>query len=519
MTTNEIAEANIKRWRETPRGILAYWDEVFGFIPDKWQENAGLAFASKNPDYRRISLQACVGPGKTAVLAGCGWHFLTVQGDELDHPQGACTAITGDNLRDNLWKEFAKWQDRSPMLTAAFTITSKRIFSNSHPKTWFMSARTYPKTANQDTLGATLSGLHSKYVLILGDEAGAMHPAIGRAAEQALAQASGGVGKIVIAGNPVSLEGWLHEVATTLRHLWHVIRITGDPDDPNAWVYSPRVGDAPLAWAKEQIATYGRENPWVKSYILGQFPPQSINSLLGIEDVEAAMARHYKPDAFEWAQKRIGIDVARFGDDRTVLFPRQGLVAFAPVIMRQQNTVAIAGRAAQGMVSWFGDQGLDGQAYVDDTGHWGHGVIDNLSTAGYPVMGIVFSDPAINARYANRRAEIWMEMAKWIKGGGALPRGVRELIKELTTPTYTFNMAGKIVLEEKAMIKKRLGSSPDIADALALTFSQIDMPAGMAKDLGRQPVAQRDHDPYTPPDSSSSSIAQRDHDPYASNKL
>jgi hypothetical protein len=80
-------------------------------------------------------------------------------------------------------------------------------------------------------------------------------------------------------------------------------------------------------------------------------------------------------------------------------------------------------------------------------------------------------------------------------------------------------MQGKIIIEEKKMIKARLGFSPDIADALALTFSQVDMPAGMAKQLGRQPVAQRDHDPYNPPDSSSTSVATRDHDPYASNKL
>jgi hypothetical protein len=114
---------------------------------------------------------------------------------------------------------------------------------------------------------------------------------------------------------------------------------------------------------------------------------------------------------------------------------------------------------------------------VDDTGHWGHGVIDNLHTMGHPCMGIVFHGKAINPRYKNRRAEMWIEMADWVKAGGALPN-VPELVAELTTPTYTF-ANGQFLLEEKDMIKKRLGRSPDLADALALTFAIPDLPNEM----------------------------------------
>lgn len=503
------AAATIKRWREDERGILQFVDEQFNFHPDPWQEAALLAFASPDPKKKRISLQACVGPGKTAILALGGWWFMSVQGDALEHPQGACVSISGDNLRDNLWKEYAKWRERSPYMRAAFTWTAKRIFANDHPADWFLSARAWPKSANADEQGATLSGLHSKYVLCQADESGAIPTTIMRAGEQAMAQAGGGFAKFIQAGNPVSLEGMLHAAANQLKHLWHVIRVTGDPDDKQAWVYSKRVGPEPLRWVKEQIATYGRDNPWVKSYILGQFPPQSINALLGIEDVEAAMSRHYTEDAYSWAQMRIGIDVARFGDDRTVMFARQGIVAFAkPVVMRTQNTVNIAARAAQGIIRSGAEMVL-----VDDTGHWGHGVIDNLTTANFPAVGIVFSDPAIDVRYRNRRAEMWMQMAQWVKAGGALPR-IDELVGELTTPTYTF-VAGKFILEEKDLIKKRLGRSPDLADALALTFAVPDMPADMAAKLGRkqQAVAQMDEDPFA--HLQGANVADRDEDPFA----
>jgi hypothetical protein len=221
---------------------------------------------------------------------------------------------------------------------------------------------------------------------------------------------------------------------------------------------------------------------------LGKFPPASINALLGVEEVEAAMQRHLREDAYTWAQKRLGVDTARFGDDRTVVFPRQGKAAFKPVVMRSARTTEIAARVAKAIGDWGAELTL-----VDDTGHFGHGVIDNLLAAGYSAMPIVFSDPPIEPRYRNRRAEMWIEMAKWVKGGGALPN-VRELVAELTEPTYTF-VNGRFALEEKDQIKKRLGRSPDLADALALTFAMPDAPAALARgsSVGKVLI---DFDPY-----------------------
>jgi hypothetical protein len=110
-------------------------------------------------------------------------------------------------------------------------------------------------------------------VLYLIDESGGVPPAIGRAAEQGLSNCK--VGVIAQAGNPMSLESLLYESVTKLRAQWSVVRITGDPDDS---ARSPRID---VTWAREQIALYGRENPWVKIYILGMFPPSSVNALIG----------------------------------------------------------------------------------------------------------------------------------------------------------------------------------------------------------------------------------------------
>jgi phage terminase large subunit len=477
------AQARIARYRELPNGPIEFVREQFGVEPDAWQCEALRAFA--DPKQQRISLQACAGPGKSAVLAWCMWYFLATQCTRGEHPKALACSVTAINLRDNLWAECSKWQSRSPYLCHAFTWTSGRIFANDHPETWWISPRAWPKTGSADEQGATLSGLHSQNVACFIDESGAIPATVLRAAEQALGNTT--FGKILQAGNPISLEGMLYAAATMLRHQWTIISITGDPDDANR---SPRID---LQWARDQIATYGRDNPWVASYILGRFPQSSLNSLLGVEDVTAAMARHLVPEQYTWAQKRLGVDVARFGDDRSVIFARQGMNARVgtgnPIVMRVANTVDIAARVAVSIARWKAELVL-----VDDTGHWGHGVIDNLTAAGLPAIGIQFHGKAINPRYKNRRAEMWIEMAQAIKGGMALPN-IPELVAELTTPTYTF-VNGMFQLEEKDQIKQRLGRSPDLADALALTYAIPDMPNEVMARLNRTHTVATDYDPF-----------------------
>ena len=496
MTAIDAAADTLRRWIADP---VVFVQENFDVTPDPWQGEALRAFA--DPSIPRISLQACVGPGKSTVMAWCAWWFLTTQGEVGNHPKGVATSVTGDNLSDGLWAELSKWRDRSPFLQAVFEWTKTRVFSREHPATWFIAARSWPKTASPEQQGDALAGLHSKFIAVFIDESGTIPPAVGRKADQILSSCA--FGCIIQAGNPSSLEGLLYQAAGPRRAQWHVIRITGDPDDPHAWVHAPRVREEERQWAREQIASYGRENPWVMSSILGQFPPTSVNALLGVEDVEQAMARHIPRDQFEWAQKRIGIDVARFGDDRTVMFPRQGLAAFKPIVMRHARnssvSVDIANRVLTSKLKWGSEQ-----EFFDATGGWAAGAIDILRSMGHGPMDVQFSSPAIDPRYENRRAEIWFGMSEWIKRGGALPK-LPEMVAELVTPTYLFSKSGKMLIEPKDMVKKRIGRSPDLADALALTFGLPEMPGRMGLDAvaggtRRDARASTEFDPYTTPE-------------------
>ena len=111
-------------------------------------------------------------------------------------------------------------------------------------------------------------------------------------------------------------------------------------------------------------------------------------------------------------------------------------------------------------------------------------MVDNLLTSGASVIPVNFADRQCNQpRYFNKRAEMWFEMADWVKRGGCLPN-MPELIPEFTVPTYYFQ-DGKVRLVEKDEIKKLLdGRSPDYADALALTFALPDMPGGFTLQQG-----------------------------------
>jgi len=492
---------NIARWR-TSSPAFVY--ENFGVEPDAWQRAALVAFDDPSSSKQRIALKACVGPGKTAVESWMGWKFLACHAERGEHPKGFAVGVTWDNLKDNLWPEFAKWQQRSPLLSTAFTWTKERIFCNDHPETWFISARSWPKTASPEDQGKTLSGLHGRFVLVLVDESGTIPMTVLRAADQALSMCV--FGKVVQAGNPTSLEGMLYAAATLLRHQWHVIRVTGDPDDPDAWVNSPRLtalhkeleGEScgcPKCWARQQIETYGRENPWVMSAILGQFPPASINALLGVEDVEAAMNRKLRADVYDWAQKRLGVDVARYGDDRTVIFPRQGLAAFRPIVMRHARgstvSVDIANRVLGAKAMWNSELEL-----FDATGGWAAGAVDVMRAQGHSPIDVQFAAPAFDPRYYNRRSEILFQASEWVKKGGALPK-LPELVGEMTAATYTFQK-GKLLVEPKELVKKKLGRSPDLFDALALTFGMVEMPSQIQTMLASRSAGKAacDGDPY-----------------------
>ena len=483
-----VADCIIK-WIDDP---VLFVRDMFGIEPDRWQKRVLRAF----PHNQRIAMKSCKGPGKTAVLAWLIWHFLVTR----PNSKVGVTSCTSDNLNDNLWPELALWRSKSELLKATFHFGKTRITSKEPGKEnfWFASAKSWPKSADKQQQAETLAGFHGDYILFVLDEVGSIPDAVMASAKAALSGAkapsastptSDKEAKIVMAGNPTMLSGPLWRACKEEADKWHMTEITADPDDPDR---TPRVTKE---WALEQIEEYGRNNPWVLVNVFGKFPPASMNALLGPDDVSAAMNRHLREEDYGFSQKRLGIDIARYGDDDTVIFPRQGLASFRFVEMKGQNTHAIAGRVATSKATWGSEMET-----IDSTGGFSAGVEDNLKLAGTEILPVHFSSKAFDPRYFNRRSEMWYEMSKWVKKGGALPPDP-QLKKELTAPTYWLDLNGKLRVEEKDQIKKRLGFSPDRADALVLTFAfPEELSSGVSQNSGQKSgKVEHEYDPLDNP--------------------
>jgi phage terminase large subunit len=508
MTTAEKRRVweKLRRWKEHP---AAFVREELHAEPDPWQEEVLEAF----PHNPRVIMKACKGPGKTTVLSWLTWNFLATR----PHPRIGATSITGANLDSALWPELARWQNESQFLRETFHWSKTQIVHRVHSATWWAQARSWPKQADAQQQADALGGLHADYAMWVLDEMGGYPQALMATIEAVLA--SGIECHILGAGNPTHTTGPLYRACTVDRGLWYVATITADPDNPKAWVYSPRVlkrpaGQlSPLDHAKQQIKQYGRDNPWVMVNILGEFPPSSINALLGYEEVMAAMTRKLKRGTYEHMQKRLGVDVARYGDDRTVIFPRQGLASFLPIVMRHDRGSAVSNDIAARILKAKKDWGSE-MEFIDDTVGWAHGVIDNLTVAGISCVRLNYAGKSLDPRYKNRRSEMAMKGASYIRDGAMLPY-IEEMVAELTEPTYTY-VNGVFVVEPKDMVKERIGKSPDLADAYYNTHALEDMPGEFYEKLRGSNKAKRDSDPWEVREDMERGVgrAERDSDPW-----
>jgi hypothetical protein len=192
--------------------------------------------------------------------------------------------------------------------------------------------------------------------------------------------------------------------------------------------------------------------------------------------VKEAMLRQYDEAVYKNEARIMACDIARQGDDRSVIARRQGLQLWDLEAWQEADLMVSARRIRDAYYAFKPD------ALFIDGGGIGAGVVDALREMGIPVIEVQFGAKALDERFANMRAEMWYNMANWIRRGGRLPPD-QDLKLELTSPTYFQNDHGKLQLESKADLKKRGMRSPDRGDAAALTHSMPVHPKSADKDL------------------------------------
>lgn len=212
------------------------------------------------------------------------------------------------------------------------------------------------------------------------------------------------------------------------------------------------------------------------------FDAGSPGQLIPGDVVEAAFARSYEYEQYRLHPRIMGCDIARQGDDSTVIFRRQGPMTWEPMAFQETNLMVTARKIA---AEW---QAFCGDALFIDGGGVGAGAVDALKDMGIPVLEVQFGSKASDPRFLNLRAEMWFNMYHWLRSGGRLHPDPSIKV-ELTAPNHFTNDKGQTQLESKEDLKKRGMRSPDRADALAISFA---MPVQTRHERDEQPTRAKD---------------------------
>lgn len=428
--------------------------EVFGAKPDLWQEEVLRDFGRGE---RRISIRACHGPGKTTVAAWIFWNQVLCR-----FPQKTvATAPSRGQLEDALVSEILAWYSKLPEpLQGLFEIKKNRIELKAAPEESFFSART-ARAENPEAL----QGVHSEHVLLIADEASGVPEAIFEAAAGSM---SGHSATTLLLGNPVRSSGFFFDTHHKLRDMWRVYHVTGV--EGAAGIYSPRIS---ADFVEDIARRYGEESNAYRIRVLGEFPRADADTIIPYELIVSAQQRDiFVPPAIPefW-----GLDVARFGDDKNALV-RRNAVAVLPDI-KVWGGVDLMQTAGKVKALWdeLPPERRPREILVDVIG-LGAGVVDRLAEQQLPVRGINVSETAsVGDRYRNLRTELWFRCREWLDARSrVLPSGSREaedMAAQLALLRYEHTSSGKLMAEPKRAVKKRGYDSPNVADALMLTFA------------------------------------------------
>ena len=426
-------------------GLPSTWDPVAreGVLPWHWE--ASKLLVTKG----RLSIRSGHGVGKSAFMS---WTLLWAHSCFFP-VKGGCTAPTATQMSDVLWAELSKWhrvlRERMPALGEKFEWKSDTFEMKEAPNESFSVAR----TARPEKPDA-LQGLHAHkgIVLVLVDEAPGVDDKIFEAARGALADENS---YVLFAGNPTRLEGLFFDTHHKLRDIWATLHVNGE--------------DVPLQSQqfRDEIAhQYGRDSNVYRVRVLGEFPIEEADSVIPMHLCESAASRDVKP----FGNMVWGVDVARFGSDRTVLVKR---CSNATVGKHQawngMDTMQTAGKV---YAEWNGTpvDERPGTIFVDVIGI-GAGVADRLLELGLPVATVNVAESAsVEETYNRSRDELWFRARKWLEKKDCKMFRDETLMAELSMPKYTFTSTGKIKVESKDELKKRYPRSPDVADAFCLTF-------------------------------------------------
>lgn len=464
---HEALLADLMQFENDPLGFVMYsfpWGEPGTALanmtgPEDWQREILILVRDGIIDISeaivRITIRSGHGIGKSAMVS-----MLILWAMLKEDTRGVVTANSERQLRTKTWAELGKWYNMY-IGRDLFRLTATSLFPNDKNKLLTWRIDMIPWSEHNTT---AFQGLHNqgKRILIIFDEASEIPKIIWDVAAGALSDANTQI--IWFApGNPTMPSG----------HFYNIHQ----PAEFNPWI-AKRVDSRSVSFTNKkelqrQINEEGLDSDFVRIRILGEFPSQGLNAFISRAIATEAQTREIIPNQNEPVV--LGVDVARFGNNDSVIYPRRGRDARTLPYKKfsKITTMQLVDEIMKMMVLY------NTNLVAVDGGGVGGGVIDRLKQLNVPVIEVQFGAKASppqagsnrsKSRYFNKRAEIWGALREWLPYG-ALPED-NNLLEELCAPLYQINSEDVIQLERKDEISKRLdGLSPDVADALAITFA------------------------------------------------
>ncbi len=432
-----LTQAQVEQFRQRSQGDPVWFSENILGTP-LWSKEKEILEAVR--DHAEVAVRSCHASGKTFTSARVAHWWL------ISHEEAVVitTAPTFRQVKEILWREIRACAAKTPLYPKNAVLDTAIHISEK----WFALGLSSDKAEQ-------FQGFHSPHLLLIGDEASGIPEDIFQAMDGLTPE------RILLLGQPLHNQG---RFADSFRNpnvkKVHISAF----DSPNVIegkaVIPGLITQRDVNRIKEH---YGEDSDVYRVRVLGEFPRADSDTLIALDEVERAMNREVNVLP-QW-EKKLGVDVARYGNDRSALVVRHHEKVLRKDFYQGQDTMQIVGHtlriAREERIAPY-------NVFVDVIGV-GAGVADRLKEQGWAVNEVnVAESPKDTEHYANLRAEMYDKMKVWLKTA-QLPKD--DDFYEMANVKYKFTSKGQLLLESKEDMKKRGIDSPDVADALALTFT------------------------------------------------
>ena len=443
-------------WKESP---LLFVTECLGAQPSSQQAEALLAI----PKGKRLSIRSGHGTGKSALAVWRILHFMSTR----PYPKVVCTAPTARQLSDVLWSELSKWLRKSP-LADEFVLQKDKMFHKDSPKEWWARAVSPSVKASKEDQAETLAGFHGDHLLIIVDESSGVEDPVFIPLEGALTQEDN---HVMLIGNMTRNTGYFYE---THFH----------PQISKNWTKLHWDSRKSTNVTKEMVdyfaEKYGIESNVFRIRIMGEPPLDDARSFIPLHWATQCIGNPIEVD--EGWPRHLSVDVAREGDDKSIILPRRGFIIEPWDEFQGMHTIDLSNRIV------LNYKESDATLVGVDTIGVGGGVYDWLAhdprgLGVRNVLSVDVTEGALNNRNHHRLREQLWDTVRYncmkkkysfpdvtVRRGGMDLHLGNELCDELSAiRMQEADANGAIHLESKLMMKRRGVKSPNIADAVCIS--------------------------------------------------